>query len=602
MAGIAAAALTVAPREASAQEQIELPVYSPSFAGDRFFGVPSAYTPSGGIFNFHGGIFVDYAHNPLVLASDDGSNLSCGEPECSVVEHSLFLHLNATAVFVDRFSINVDMPFALFQSGEGDVSGGGNILVSPDGPAIGDLRVGARVRLYGDYFDPFQIAIGGYLWVPTGTEDAYVTDGSVRGQPQVIVGGRADRFIYSVMVGPKFRAHTEVAGTTSGYQFGWGAGLGGLLLDDRSLMIGVESTGAVTFEDTGLRNTNAEAEAVAKLRFASFLEAGVAVGPGFTTGLGTPDVRALFTFQYTPEMKQDLDSDGDGILDSVDACPQEKGEPNDDPKKNGCPKRDRDKDGIFDDDDACPDEPGEKNDDPKKNGCPKRDRDKDGIFDDDDACPDVAGVADPDPKKNGCPPPPKDTDGDGIIDDEDACVTVAGVKDPDPKKNGCPPDRDGDGIIDSEDACPDVPGVKDPDPTKNGCPPKAIFTETEIVILEQVQFDTGKATIKSVSDPLLDAVGKILKDHPEVLKVEVQGHTDNRGGVAYNKQLSDARAKAVVEALVKRGVDKKRLVAKGYGQSKPLDPENNEQAWQKNRRVQFIVLEKAPSSTAVQTK
>jgi OOP family OmpA-OmpF porin len=176
------------------------------------------------------------------------------------------------------------------------------------------------------------------------------------------------------------------------------------------------------------------------------------------------------------------------------------------------------------------------------------------------------------------------------------------VKDPDPKKNGCPADRDGDGIYDKDDACPDEAGVKDPDPKKHGCPVKAIFTETEIVILEQVQFDTAKATIKPASDQLLNEVAKILKDHPEIAKIEVQGHTDNRGGAAYNKALSEARARSVVDALVKRGIEKKRLAPKGYGQDKPLDAANNEAAWAKNRRVQFIILDKASSKTTVQSK
>jgi OOP family OmpA-OmpF porin len=595
-------ATLLSPAVASAQEQVELPVFSPSFAGDRFFGVPSPYTASDGIFNVHGGLLVDYGHNPLVLASSDDSPLSCGESECSVVEHQLIMHLNATAVLFDRVAVNLDMPFSLFQSGEGSVEEGDIQLTSPDGPAIGDLRIGARVRLFGEYHDPFQIALGGYVWVPVGSEDAYVTDGSVRGYPHAIVGGRADRFIWSFSAGPKLRGTTVVGNTTSGYQFLWGAGLGGLLLEDRSLQIGVESTGGVSFDETNVRNTNAEAQAGLKYRFVKFLEIGAGVGPGFTTGVGTPDVRALFSFQYTPEMPRDVDTDGDGIFDSVDACPTVKGVASTDAKKHGCPEeKDRDKDGFLDEVDACPEVPGVASEDPKKHGCPKPDTDKDGFLDEVDACPEVPGVASDDPKKHGCPLP-KDRDNDGIIDDEDACPDEAGVKDPDPKKHGCPADRDGDGIYDKDDACPDEAGVKDPDPKKHGCPVKAIFTETEIVILEQVQFDTAKATIKPASDQLLNEVAKILKDHPEIAKIEVQGHTDNRGGAAYNKALSEARARSVVDALVKRGIEKKRLAPKGYGQDKPLDAANNEAAWAKNRRVQFIILDKASSKTTVQSK
>ena len=172
------------------------------------------------------------------------------------------------------------------------------------------------------------------------------------------------------------------------------------------------------------------------------------------------------------------------------------------------------------------------------------DRDHDGIPDAEDACPDVPGVRTDDPKTNGCPP---DRDHDGIPDAEDACPDVPGVRTDDPKTNGCPLDSDGDGIPDTEDACPHERGPRDPDPKKNGCP-RVHVTESEVIILEQVQFDTGKATIKKVSDGLLDEVAGVLKEHPELLKIEVQGHTDSRGLRAMNMKLSQDRADAVMKA------------------------------------------------------
>ncbi len=201
----------------------------------------------------------------------------------------------------------------------------------------------------------------------------------------------------------------------------------------------------------------------------------------------------------------------------------------------------------------------------------------------------MPGVKDPDPKKNGCP---KDQDGDGILDNEDACPTVPGVKDPDPKKNGCPPDQDGDGIFDKDDACPKEPGVKDPDPKKNGCP-VVVVTRTEIVINRQVQFRFGKSsldqTVDPVSDDLLQEVRRAIDEHPEIELIEVQGHADNVGPEPYNRQLSDARAKAVRDWLVSRGVRADKLVAKGYGTSKPIAPNASEEGRQRNRRVQFLI-------------
>ena len=180
------------------------------------------------------------------------------------------------------------------------------------------------------------------------------------------------------------------------------------------------------------------------------------------------------------------------------------------------------------------------------------------------------------------------------MDEVDACPEIAGVASDDPKLNGCPPDTDGDGFRDDMDACPREKGVDNADPSKRGCPRLVVFTDSEVKILEQVQFDFGKATIRPASNALLDEVAQVLKDHGEVLKLEVQGHTDNIGGAVYNKKLSDDRAKSVMKALVSRGIEEGRLFATGYGFEKPLGDNKTDAGRQLNRRVQFIVTEKKP--------
>jgi outer membrane protein OmpA-like peptidoglycan-associated protein len=209
-----------------------------------------------------------------------------------------------------------------------------------------------------------------------------------------------------------------------------------------------------------------------------------------------------------------------------------------------------------------------------------------------------------DPKTNGCPPP-KDEDGDGIADEKDACPKEAGPANEDPAKNGCPPpkDTDGDTIVDPEDACPKDPGDPNPDPKKNGCP-KAIIVEGEIKILERIEFDTGKATIRPESDPVLQAVLKVLKEHSEIAVVRVEGHTDNKGTPWFNMTLSKNRAASVVKWLVGQGVDKKRLTSQGLGQTKPLETNDTDQGRQTNRRVEFHIVEKkdAPAAEGGATK
>ncbi|MGC4117499.1 MAG: thrombospondin type 3 repeat-containing protein [Myxococcales bacterium] len=285
------------------------------------------------------------------------------------------------------------------------------------------------------------------------------------------------------------------------------------------------------------------------------------------------------------------DRDGDGIYDADDACPDVPGVKSADPKKHGCPA-DRDGDGILDADDACPDVPGVKSADRKQNGCPP-DKDGDGIFDADDACPTLPGQKSADPKLNGCP----DKDGDGILDADDACPEAAGPANKDKKKHGCPPDKDGDGVPDVVDACPDKPGPASEDPKKNGCPAVAVLRKDSIVILQQVQFDTAKDTIKPVSNKLLGEVATILREHPEIEVIAVEGHTDDRGQTEMNRDLSRRRAEAVKKWLITKGkIDAGRLTAAGFGPDRPIDTNKTEKGRQNNRRVEFKIVPKGDAA------
>jgi len=597
-------------------------------AGDRMFGAQSPYVA--GDLTPHFSLLADYAHDPLVLRT-----VNTREDRGSIVESQLFLHLNASLAIKQRILLNIDFPIALLQSGS-DPSGPGYSYKSPDSAEISDLRAGLRVRLIGDYWDAVQLAVGGYVWFPTGRSESdngsFVGEGSVRGLPQVILGGRvAERMVWAFNVGPDLRASQTFGGPdgiAQGTMIRLDGGLGFLLGDDRNFQIGPELQASFVADSGGApieQTTNLEVMLDARYRFLHDLEVGVGVGPGLTSGIGTPDVRVVGMVSYTPEMKKVVpvtDSDGDGINDPQDACPQIKGLSNSDAKLNGCP--DTDGDGIFDVQDACASVKGLANADPKLHGCP--DTDGDGIFDQQDACPQVAGLPNADPKLHGCP----DGDGDGIFDAQDACPTVKGVADADAAKNGCPPDKDSDGVPDSEDACVDIKGIKtsdpatngcpgdsdgdtfrddkdacpfekgkaDPDPTKNGCPTSVRVTETEVIILQQVQFDTNKATIKKVSDTLLDEVSEVFREHPEILKIEVQGHTDTRGLPKSNQALSQARAESVKNALIQRGINPERLVPKGYGQDKPIGDNGTDAGRQMNRRVQFVIIEKTTKDKA----
>jgi OOP family OmpA-OmpF porin len=236
--------------------------------------------------------------------------------------------------------------------------------------------------------------------------------------------------------------------------------------------------------------------------------------------------------------------------------------------------------------DQCPNTPKGAIVDAK--GCP-RDADGDGVPDGIDKCPNTPKGATVDAR--GCP---LDTDGDGVPDGLDKCPNTpkGAIVD----AQGCPLDSDNDGVPDGLDKCPNTPlGAK---VDRDGCPIEILDKETEMldtgmIRLQNVNFETAKADLLPESMPVLDVVGQLLTRWPE-LRIEIGGHTDSRGKDAYNQTLSEARANAVLQYLLAHFKDLRpeQYTAKGYGESKPLVPNTNALNMAKNRRVEFVVLNK----------
>lgn len=177
------------------------------------------------------------------------------------------------------------------------------------------------------------------------------------------------------------------------------------------------------------------------------------------------------------------------------------------------------------------------------------------------------------------PAGPKDTDGDGVYDHLDRCpgtprgTLVDAMGCPLPTKPAAPVDSDGDGVFDDDDFCPGTPRGATVD--NRGC-----------WVLEGVEFETNQAVIRPMYEPELEAVATVLENNPGV-KIQIQGHTDSVGAADYNRQLSEKRAKAVMEWLVQAGIDRKRLSAIGLGEARPIA--NNDSAFgrERNRRVEL---------------
>ena len=503
------------------------------------------------------GVVADSAYRPQAFHNDDGSR--------ALVTEQGTLHVGGGIVLADRFRLALNLPIVFTQSGNDVVAGGKRYLAPDKSAAVGDLRIAADARLFGEYGSPFTMALGVRFWAPTGSEASYTSDGKARVSPQLSIAGDVAAFTYAAALGFTVRPmRDEFASTAMGSEMPFRLGAGFKFLD-KKWSIGAELYGAAIVSGDGSEKLPL-AMLVGLHRIQGPFRVAIGGGPGLSHASGTPTFRMVGTLEWAPG------------IDEPPPAPM--------PPPPSAPS-DADADGIPDASDACPNKRGVRTSDPKTNGCPAIEPDKDGdsIPDLVDACPDVAGMRNEDPKKNGCPP---DKDGDGIPDLLDACLSIPGIKSDDPAKNGCPADKDGDGIPDAEDACPDQPGKNDPDPKKNGCPLVKIEAG-QVKILEQIKFKTASADILPESQGILDAVANVMKEHPELKKVRVEGHTDNVGGKVFNKALSTKRAAAVMAALIKLGIEKTRLRSVGMGQDVPIDVNTTEEGKANNRRVEFHI-------------
>ncbi len=534
--------------------------FEPAERGSDWFSQDSLNILGHGRFAF--GLTGDWAHQPLVMYGTDGDEVA------SIVQDQVYAHLGGSVTLWERLRIGANVPILVYQDGD-SATLGGTPFNAESGAALGDVRLAADVLLLGKYRSPLAVAAGARVWLPTGSQDSYSGDGSVRVSPRAMVAGDIDIFAYAANLGFIYRAQDQTfAGAETGSEVNGGASVGVRVLD-KKLLLGPELYFSTVVVDSdsffGKQTTPFEILFGAHYEVTKEFRVGAAFGPGLSRGVGTPEWRGLLSVDWVQAVEEPLP-----------AAP---------------PPPDRDKDGILDKDDACVDEPGVASDDPAKNGCPlPGDSDGDGILDPDDACPTVKGEKTDDPKTNGCPPP--DTDKDGVLDRDDACVAEPGLKTDDPKTNGCPKpkDTDADTIIDPEDACPTVAGKPNADPKKNGCP-AARVEQNEIRIIERVEFEYNKAKLTPEGEKVLTEVLGVINAHPEFTKLSVEGHTDDRGNDNYNKDLSRRRAKAVVDWFVKKGLKKNRLTSVGYGKEKPIDTNSTEEGRQNNRRVEFHIIE-----------
>jgi outer membrane protein OmpA-like peptidoglycan-associated protein len=487
---------------------------------------------------FYGMMAVGYTLNPL-RDSTVTDNATTADRIQNPVSGQLIDYLSAGMELAGRAGFNVALPIAFYQfTGEDPsnrgVSGGLQVRKT----SIHDLRFDGRFKVHESNNHKFRLGLGGAIWAPTGDPNSFTSDDQTTGWLFGSTEYDFGKVLISGMIGPHFRPQRSIGGTNGalfiGDELRWAAGLyvplrsgrvrlGGEVFGSTGLFTDAgDPSGESTF--FGKRNTDLEWLAQARFALGQREKTWAMFGGGtrLAAGYGAPDLRILVSIGH--------------YLYLTDV------EPKSPPKKVRVVPDvndyalDTDKDGYPDDIDKCPTVPEDGKPPDPSDGCPAgSDRDNDGIPDSADACPDT----------------PEDKDG---IQDSD----------------GCPEDdADNDGIADKDDRCPLEPGLKNKNAEKNGCPGLTKVTEEgEVALLEPIQFETGKATIKPVSFPILDEVVALMKARPK-LRIGVYGHTDDRGA---------------------DDIDAGRLESEGFGETKPIADNGTAEGRAKNRRVEFKIL------------
>ena len=542
----------------------------------------------------------------------------------------------------------VTMPVHIIAGGAGPayVSPNGNNYnndFSWSGQGLGDLGIHAKGRFLNTSKHPVGLALLASVYLPTSTSPQNFTgDGTVGIAPSIIVDrefGRSRRFRMALNLGAHLRLERHTF-TDSG-QFFKDSGdmanqkmLCGPTADGKGVPQGAAGCGTGLSRSVGqqLKYGLGASYAVIPGRLDVLAEIyGAAALDGAEKGFplegivgakvylarnsffsiggggGIPDMtqgalwRVFVGFVFEPSIG---DKDGDGLKDDVDKCPNDPEDFDDFEDNDGCPDPDNDRDGMLDEKDRCPNEPETKNGFEDQDGCPdtiELDRDGDGIPDSKDQCADDPEDKDSFEDEDGCPDPDNDKDGILDIDDKDPSTGRSCANEPEDQDgfedlDGCPdPDNDKDRILDVKDKCPNEPETYNGHQDEDGCPDKGIVkvTRGKIEILDKIYFETDQAIIKSISFPLLDAITATMKGNPELELVEIQGHADERGDDDHNMKLTEDRAQAVRQYLVDHGVEANRLQAHGYGETKPVCKEKNEECWSKNRRSEFVILKRS---------
>ena len=584
---------------------IDFELFRPYSDAYGYLSMPSAATL--GHLQVGGAFWFNYSNDPVVLVYDgnriapdpDSVNGDAGD---GLVDGRYGGNLHVGIGLSRFFSFTIDMPMVMHQSGY-QTANIDNPSVEPQeliSAGIGDMRLQPKLVALDRDRVPVGLSLAVPIGIPTGNGGSFLGEGSPTVTPSLVmefsdapIRSRAYIFRAALMGGYRVRSEDRLRNVPLDNEFVYGVAMA--LHPVPPLEIIGEFHGTVW----GPELSQAPAEFLAGLKFMAgrYVNINVGGGAGLLPGIGSPDYRIVAGVNVAPSFDPNArDADKDGIVDGMDRCVKEAEDLDGFQDADGCPELDNDADAIPDLQDQCPDDPEDDDNYMDNDGCPDADNDKDGVLDVADRCPSNPETVNGYQDEDGCPDekPVDDTDGDGYKDDVDRCPYDAEDFDNYEDEDGCPElDNDTDGILDVDDACPMEREIYNGVDDEDGCPDegRVVVESSQIKILEKIYFDFNQATIQTRSFSLLDEIAATIVAHPSLLKIRVEGHTDNVGGDETNRNLSQERALAVMNYLIASGVEEHRLDARGFGEDYPIDSNETDEGRANNRRVEFIITD-----------
>ncbi|MFT5683612.1 MAG: OOP family OmpA-OmpF porin [Myxococcota bacterium] len=566
-------------------------LYRPPVDAEATLWTDDAFTAPDGY--FLGRAFFHYANDPLIFRYTDGE-------EVSILSNVLQADLIG-AYTIKGFRIGVDLPLMLVANGDSTQGGG-----------LGDIALDAKYTILNADTAPVGLGVGGRLTLPTATTDAPLGTPGVGGELQAIASQRFGATTLAANLGTRFLPPTQLENVQWDDQFFYRFGTGYEITEGVGLS--GDLAGQLSYAESLSNSAASPAEFLLggwyRLPQDLLLRAGV--GAGLNSGLGAPDARVVFSIAYEPE--KSFDRDLDGILDSDDACP-------DSPE-------DFDR---FSDTDGCPDPAttvyfivedgsGEAVEGAKTTVQTEYGAREHGSTFELQIHPGeytVAAAADRyGPVETTIIVPEADRHDVRLTLDPMFGTLRLRVRDTEGQKLSARANvgadrgqvEDGFGELDvsagpgtlvvraegykSQNIDVSIVAGQSTEQSVVLEVARAVVSQEKIEILEKVFFDLNKATIKSESFPLLNDIADLLKEYPDITLIQVEGHTDARGSASSNRRLSQSRATSVRQYLIDKGIAAERMTAKGFGEDVPLEEASTEAAWEQNRRVEFVIVER----------